>query len=131
MRLMKILGALVGLGGFVLLALVAVTSISGQARTTERRLPPIDWPGGVVEIGASVRTAEPDEPRRGVVVDEVVRDGPADTAGVRRSDVVVEFDGERVHSARQFSRLVQEAVPGRAVIVTIVRDGQKMDVQMT
>src|SRR5206468_5497191 len=32
---------------------------------------------------------------------------------------------------RQFTRLVQETVPGRTVKATVVRDGQRKDVQIT
>jgi serine protease Do len=67
----------------------------------------------------------------GVVVDEVRPDSPAEKAGLKRSDVVVEFDGERVRGTRQFGRLVQETPPGKTVKATIVRDGQRKDVQIT
>src|SRR5204863_7416829 len=52
-------------------------------------------------------------------------------AGLKRSDVIVEFDGERVRSARQFGRLVEETPPGRSVKATITREGQRKDVQIT
>jgi len=46
-------------------------------------------------------------------------------------DVIVEFDGERVRSARQFARLVQETPPGRTVKAVIRREGQRKDVEIT
>ena len=67
----------------------------------------------------------------GVVVDEVRPDSPAEKAGLKKSDVIVEFDGERVRGARQFGRLVQETPPGKTVKATIVRAGQRKDVQIT
>ena len=45
--------------------------------------------------------------------------------------MIVEFDGEHVRSARQFSRLVEATPPGRTVKATITRDGQRRDVQIT
>jgi serine protease Do len=48
-----------------------------------------------------------------------------------RGDVVVEFDGERVRSARHFTRLVRETVAGRTVKSSIVRAGARRDVQIT
>ena len=56
---------------------------------------------------------------------------PAETAGVKRSDVIVNSDGERVRSLRQFTRLVQETPPGRTVKATVVRDGQQRDLEIT
>lgn len=83
--------------------------------------------GPGAEIG--VRIAEGKD--GGVLVDEVGPDSPAEKAGLKKSDVIVEFDGERVRSGRQFSRLVQETAPGRTVKTTVLRDGKKMEVQIT
>jgi serine protease Do len=44
---------------------------------------------------------------------------------------VTEFDGERVRSVRQFSRLVQETPPGRSVAVLLSRGGQRVTANLT
>jgi serine protease Do len=67
----------------------------------------------------------------GVLVEDVRPDSPADKAGVKRQDVIVEFDGEHVRGVRQFTRLVQETPANRTVKATVLRDGQKRDVQIT
>ncbi len=61
-------------------------------------------------------------------VDAVAEDSPAAAAGIMKGDVLVEFDGERVRSARQFARLVSETPPGRQVPLALVRDGRRMTV---
>src|SRR5206468_11748021 len=86
-------------------------------------------------VGVTVRDARPaeaggDRPA-GVIIDEVRPSSPAEKAGLQRGDLLVEFDGERVRSARQFARLVQETVPGRAVKAGIMRDGRRSDVEIT
>ncbi len=58
-------------------------------------------------------------------------DSPAAKAGVKEGDVVVEFDGERVRSARQLTRLVQETPDGRAVKMTLERGGARQTVDIT
>jgi serine protease Do len=83
--------------------------------------------GRGAEIGVQIAEGKD----AGVVIEEVRPDSPAEKAGLKRADVIVEFDGERVRSARQFGRLVQETPPGRTVKATIVRDGQKKDVQIS
>jgi serine protease Do len=83
--------------------------------------------GRGAEIGVQVSEGK----EAGVVVDEVRPDSPAEKAGVKRSDVIVNFDGERVRSVRQFTRLVQETPPGRTVKATLLRDGQQKDVEIT
>lgn len=67
----------------------------------------------------------------GVRIAEVDPEGPAAKAGVREGDVVVAYDGERVRSARQFSRLVQETVAGRTVNMAVVRDGAEQTLTVT
>jgi serine protease Do len=88
------------------------------------------------EIGVSVRDIEPEQAEKqrisgGAFVDDVRLDSAAEKAGLKRADVIVEFDGEHVRSARQFSRLVQEAAPGRTVRATVLRDGKRVDLQVT
>jgi serine protease Do len=108
----------------------------GQSKTPERsRVTPraVQIIGGHgSQIGVSVRDVEDEDVKTsklpgtaGVVIEDVVSDSPAATAGFRKGDVVVEFDGERVRSTRQFSRLVQETPAGRAVQAAVVRDGQR------
>ena len=86
--------------------------------------------GSGSHIGVSIRDLNDDELKGktavGVVVEDVEADSPAQKAGFRAADIVVEFDGERVRSARQFTRLVQETPAGRSVSVTVSRDGQRV-----
>jgi serine protease Do len=67
----------------------------------------------------------------GVRIDSVEEDSPAAKAGLQNGDVVVEFDGERVRSVRQFSRLVSETPPGRQVTAAVTRDGRRVSVNIT
>ena len=61
--------------------------------------------------------------RGGVVSDAVGEGTPAARAGFQPGDIVMEFDGERVRSARQFTRLVRETPPGRSVTAVVRRAG--------
>jgi serine protease Do len=63
----------------------------------------------------------------GVKVDDVQTDSPAARAGLKAGDVVVEFDGERVRSSRQFARLVQETPAGRSIQAAVLREGQRVN----
>ena len=81
-------------------------------------------------IGVSVRDLNEDELKAGkaggVVIEDVDADSPAQKAGFKAGDIVVEFDGERVRSVQQFSRLVQETATGRSVQAAVTRDGQRV-----
>ena len=90
------------------------------------------WAGSG-RLGMSVRDVSDDDVKRGrlggsygVVVDEVSDESAALKAGFKSGDIVVEFDGERVRSAQQFTRLVQETPAGRSVPAAVMRDGQKI-----
>src|SRR6516225_7598579 len=66
-------------------------------------------------IGVSVQDLDEGaakEGRSGVLIETVDAGGPGDKAGLKSGDTIVEFDGDRVRSARQFQRLVQESAVG-------------------
>jgi serine protease Do len=126
MKTLKIAGILIAMAGLVALALVLAPSAYGQAGgQTDRGLMMLAGRGA--EIGVRIADGTTD----GVVIEEVQPDSPAEKAGLKPADVIVEFDGEHVRGARQFGRLVQETPPGRTVKATIMRDGQRRDVQIT
>jgi serine protease Do len=86
------------------------------------------------QIGVTIRDVEDSDAKTGklaaasgVVIEEVSEDSPASKAGLRKGDIVVEFDGERVRSVRQFTRLVQETPAGRRAQTSVMRDGQKVN----
>ena len=97
---------------------------------------PLAPPGG--RIGVSVRNVGAEDVKAlklaaqsGAVIENVEPDSPAGKAGLRVNDVVVEFDGERVRSARQLTRLVLETPPGLHVKVGVMRDGRRTDLEVT
>jgi serine protease Do len=83
-------------------------------------------------IGLTVSDVTPSDGKAtvGVMVEEIEADGPAAKAGLKKGDVVVEFDGERVRSVRQFTRLVSETPAGRQVAASVLRDGQRVSVNV-
>jgi serine protease Do len=86
-------------------------------------------PGG--QIGVTIRDLTQEDLKgkagsTGVMIEQVETDSPAAKAGFRAGDIVVEFDGERVRSTRQFTRLVQETATGRPVATAVLRDGQRV-----
>jgi len=66
----------------------------------------------------------------GAVVEAVNPNSPASAAGLRAKDVIVEFEGERVRSAMQLTRLVTETPAGRDVTMSVMRDGKKTDIHL-
>jgi serine protease Do len=118
-------------------ALVTPTA-HGQTRAVRAQSPrALEIITGGSRIGVSIRDLEDaDGPAAkgvtlGVIVEEVSTESPAEKAGIRRGDAIVEFDGERVRSVRQLTRVVQETPAGRTVQAAIVREGQRSTVSIT
>ena len=104
----------------------------GQAagpRVFQFRSGPGSWVGvSVREVGTGDVAKAKLPAATGVMVEEVSRNSPAESAGMRAGDVIVEFDGERIRGTRQFARLVQETPVGRKVQASVMRDGQQVPV---
>jgi len=131
----KALLAAAGVG--LVIAWAGISAVGAQDRTPrEARRVQIDGLGGT--IGASVRDVSAEEAQRaklsppeGAYVTQVEPDGAAAKAGIASGDIIVEFDGERVRSARQLSRLVRESPDGRSIRSIYVRDGNRRTVELT
>ncbi|HET9328807.1 MAG TPA: Do family serine endopeptidase [Candidatus Eisenbacteria bacterium] len=68
---------------------------------------------------------------RGVVISNVISGQPADKAGLRRNDVIVEYDGQPVADLQKFRLKVADTPVGRRVPVTVLRDGKRVNVAVT
>src|SRR5262249_35265119 len=85
-------------------------------------------------IGVSVQDPEESDKKdvkAGVIVDSVDEGGPASKAGIKTGDEILEFDGDRVRTVRQFQRLVQESAARRPPGPVLSRGGQRMAVTVT
>jgi serine protease Do len=68
---------------------------------------------------------------RGVGITQVVKDSPAEKAGLRKDDVILRFDGENVTSTKKLNRLVSEVAPDQSVRLAISRGGSEQEVSVT
>jgi len=68
---------------------------------------------------------------RGVGITQVVKDSPAEKAGLRKDDVILKFEGDSVTSVRKLTRLVSEVAPDQNVRITISRGGSEQEVAVT
>lgn len=68
---------------------------------------------------------------RGVGITQVVKDSPAEKAGLRKDDVIVRIDGEDVNSVRKLNRLVSEMAPDHSVRITVSRGGSEQELTAT
>ena len=70
-------------------------------------------------------------PDGGVLVNDVTKGGPAETAGVRGEDVIVAIAGEKIDSGDVLIQVVASTPVGETIPVEVVRDGKRMTFQVT
>ncbi|HEY6247855.1 MAG TPA: PDZ domain-containing protein [Pyrinomonadaceae bacterium] len=68
---------------------------------------------------------------RGVGVTRIVKDSPAEKAGLQKDDVILRIDGDNVTSVRKLNRVVSEIAPDQSVRVTISRAGSEQELTAT
>jgi membrane-associated protease RseP (regulator of RpoE activity) len=107
------------------------TTLTTVGRQDFRGMQPIDSrPGGrgIIGVDTGGRVRLPNSNLYGVELDDVDRNGPADLAGLKEGDVVFEFGGKPIRTAGDLRLRIYESVPGSTITVSIMRDGQRMDV---
>ena len=67
----------------------------------------------------------------GALVGEVKPNDPADKAGIKSGDVLVEFDGQTVKDGRHLRMQVAQGKPGSTVNVKVMRDGKARTLKLT
>ncbi|MEX0681156.1 MAG: DegQ family serine endoprotease [Balneolales bacterium] len=67
---------------------------------------------------------------RGVIIIDIVEDSPAERADLRTQDVIIRLNGRSIESSTEFRRSVAESAPGTEITLTIIRDGEEMEVSV-
>ncbi|GLU46781.1 hypothetical protein Nans01_11320 [Nocardiopsis ansamitocini] len=87
--------------------------------------------GAVLDVHYQERGARIPEEGGSGTRGSILRDGPADRAGLRPGDVIIEFGGASVRDANQLITLIQSKEPGEQVDVVFERDGEPQDTTLT
>ena len=67
----------------------------------------------------------------GALIGDVTPKGPADKAGLKSGDLLVEFNGKKVTDSRHLKLEVARTQPGQTVPVKILRDGTAKTLEVT
>jgi len=70
------------------------------------------------------------EDAEGALVASVIEDGPAEKAGIKNGDVILEFDGKKVEKMRRLPRIVADTEVGKSVDVTVWREGRATELEV-
>ncbi|WP_457639923.1 Do family serine endopeptidase [Persephonella sp.] len=66
--------------------------------------------------------------KKGVLVSQVVKDGPADKAGIKSGDIIIAVNDKPVSKVSELQKYVMRNPPGTKLKITVVRNGKKMDI---
>jgi serine protease Do len=102
-------------------------------------LPQLESKGEVTRgwLGVSIQNISPElaksfglKDRKGALVADVLKDGPAEAAGLKRGDVIVKFNGQDIPDVHSLPTIVASVEPGKDVPVTVQREGKQQTVQV-
>jgi serine protease Do len=68
--------------------------------------------------------AERFKDQTGVAVMEVDKDSPAESAGLRKGDLIKEIDKQAVTSSKELATAMNDIAPGTDVLLRVLRDGR-------
>lgn len=103
-------------------------------------VPELETKGTVTRgwLGVSVQPVTPDlarsfglDQQRGALVGEVVAQGPAEKAGIKRGDVIVSYDGKEIDESSALPALVAATSVGKTIPVEVMRDVKKQTVNVS
>ena len=67
---------------------------------------------------------------RGALVAEVTGSGPAEKAGIKARDVIVEFNGHVIREMKDLPRVVADTEIGKSVSVKVLREGKPVELMV-
>ncbi|MBR0069070.1 MAG: Do family serine endopeptidase [Synergistaceae bacterium] len=85
------------------------------------------WLGvSIRDINKQIAKAYGVEGTEGAMINDVFKGDPAEKAGIKRGDVVIELNGEKIKDANSFVQKVRTLAPNSTAKLVIVRKGKKM-----
>jgi serine protease Do len=89
------------------------------------------WLGvSIQDITSEIKKAMDLKSREGALVSDVVKKSPADSAGIKEKDVIVQFGGDAISDASELQKAVAGTKPGTKVAVVVLRKGDKKTIDV-
>ena len=74
------------------------------------------------EISENLKLSE----RRGALVGDVLKGEPAEKAGIKTGDILIEIDGKKIRDTHELLRIVASLPLGKTVDLKVIRNGKEM-----
>lgn len=59
----------------------------------------------------------------------VIKDSPADKAGIKENDIILEINGEKINQSNSLARIIRKFQPGDKVSLKVLRDGNEIMIE--
>jgi Do/DeqQ family serine protease len=90
------------------------------------------------QLGVGIQPVTPDiasglglKEARGVLINSVTPGSPAEKAGLKRGDVILQLNGQAVSETNALRNQIASSKPGTQVTLRILRDGREQDIRVT
>ena len=114
------------------IAVLTVLIVSIGMLNAEEKVKKQGYIGVMIEdVTKEIAKRERYKGTEGAYVTDVVEDGPADSAGVRKGDIIIEFAGTKIGNGKELTKAVRKAVPDSKVAIVVMRGGEKKTLQIT
>ncbi len=104
--------------------------------TAKEIIPQLEQKGHVTRgwLGVGIQEVTPDlsksfgmKEAKGALVSQVMKDGPAEKAGIEQGDVILEFDGKTIAGSKDLPRIVASTPVGKTVMIKLSRGGKTVE----
>lgn len=89
-------------------------------------------------VGVSIQAITPELAKQfnlqdevGALVGDIVENSPAEKAGLKRGDVIIEYDGKKIEEPNSLRNMVAKTSPGEEHRMKVLREGKTVTVKLT
>ena len=90
------------------------------------------WLGVIIQdLDSETADALDIDTRNGALIADVVKDSPAEAAGIQEGDVIIEFNGKSIANTANLKNVVSLSTPESTNRVKVIRDGAPKTINVT
>jgi serine protease Do len=90
------------------------------------------WIGVVIQpVTSEIEKSLGLDSAKGALIGQVLKDTPAQKAGLLHGDIVISFDGQPINQFGELSSIVADTPVGKTADMEIIRDRKKMTIKIT
>lgn len=122
---------LVGLTAILAMVLFTGFAVNSAEEPGEKKKVRAGWLGvSVQDVNDEIREERNLPSGDGAYIQEVIDDSPADSIGLKKGDIIVEFGGRKIYDADDLAKSVRRTEPGTRVPVVVLRGGERKTYQV-